>query len=404
VSDTTHPVEFDPFSREWFDDPSEMYAQLREHAPCFHSEKYDFYAFSRWDDCVAIHRDTDNFTSTHGLTYEMLSDPDFDLGPNRSMIMMDPPEHNRYRKLVSRRFTPMAMGRYGELIRTQIVKYLDPLMDREEFDLVKDFSGPFPVEIICAILGVPEADWQMIRHQTDAMLHREEGQSGSTDAQAVAAINQAVYFIDFVKDKRSHPGDDITSALIEAQVETEDGELVSLTDDEIAGFCSLIGAAGSETVTKAVANAGVLFHRNPGEWTKLKDDPSKINSAVEEVLRFWAPSQYQGRLSVTETEWHGVTVKAGKPVFIVTGAANHDEREFGPTADVFDIDREQNLAMSLGHGIHTCLGAALARMECAVAIDEIRRRWPDYSVDESRCERVQMSNVAGYSSVPFIPA
>ncbi|MEZ5168556.1 MAG: cytochrome P450 [Acidimicrobiales bacterium] len=397
-------VGFDPFSREFFDDPTEMYAGLREHAPCYHSEQYDFYALSRYDDCVAAHRDTDNFTSTHGLTYEQLSDPDLDMSQNRSIITMDPPDHTRYRKLVSRSFTPRAMGRYAELIRGQIVKYLDPLMDRAEFDLVKDFSGPFPVEIICAILGVPEADWQMIRHQTDTMLHREEGQAFGSQAQAEAAINQAVYFIEFVKDKRLHPGDDMATALIEAEVETERGEMVSLTDEEIAGFCSLIGAAGSETVTKAVANAGVLFHRHPDQWQKVKDDPGKITAAVEEVLRFWAPSQYQGRLSVNATEWHGVTIEAGKPVFILTGAANHDEREFGPTADAFDIDREHRLAISLGHGIHTCLGAALARMECAVAIDEIRTRWPDYAIDESRAERVQMSNVAGYSSVPMTPA
>ncbi len=396
-------VEFDPFSREYFDDPTAMYASMREEAPCFYSEKYDFYAFSRFEDCVAVHRDTANFTSTHGLMYETLSDPDYDKSFN-SMIMMDPPEHNRYRKLVSRSFTPRAMARYDELIRGQIQKYLDPLMDRDEFDLVQDFSGPFPVEIICAILGVPEADRQTIRHQTDAMLHREEGEALGSPAQAEAAINQAVYFMEFAADKRKHPGDDLTTILTEAQVETEDGELTGLTDQDIASFCSLIGAAGSETVTKAVANAGVLFHRNPGEWEKLKADPTKTDAAVEEVLRYWAPSQYQGRLSVNDTEWHGVTVKAEKPVFIVTGAANHDEREFGPTATVFDIDRDQRLAMSLGHGIHTCLGAALARMECAVAIDEIRQRWPNYTIDEDRCERVQMSNVAGYSSVPMATA
>ncbi|MEQ8841858.1 MAG: cytochrome P450 [Acidimicrobiales bacterium] len=393
-------VEFDPFSREYFDDPTAMYASLRADAPCFHSERYDFYAFSRFDDCVAVHRDTANFTSTHGLTYEQLTNPDHDDSFN-SLIMMDPPQHTRYRKLVSRSFTPRAMERYDRLVRQQIRKYLEPLVDADEFDLVKDFSGPFPVEVICAILGVPEADWQMIRHQTDAMLHREEGEALGSAAQAEAAINQAVYFIEFVSDKRSHLGDDLTSTLIEAEVETETGEVAALTDEDIAGFISLLGAAGSETVTKAVANAGVLFHRNPREWDKLKADPSKTAGAVEEVLRYWAPSQYQGRLSVNETEWHGVTVEAGKPVFIVTGAANHDEREFGPDATVFDIDREQRLAISLGHGIHTCLGAALARMECVVAIDEIRRRWPNYSIDEARCERVQMSNVAGYRSVPF---
>jgi cytochrome P450 len=369
-------IEFDPFSRQYFDDPTEMYVHLREEAPCFHSEQYDFYAFSRFDDCVAVHRDTENFTSTHGLTYEQLSDPD--PPPMNSMIMMDPPDHTRYRKLVSRSFTPRAMARYEELIRGQITKYLDPLMDRDEFDLVGDFSGPFPVEIICAILGVPEADWQMIRHQTDAMLHREEGQALGTAAQAEAAINQAVYFIEFVSDKRSHLGDDLVSTLIEAQVETEDGAMTGLTDEDIAGFASLLGAAGSETVTKAVANGAVLFHRWPEQWERLKADPGKTTAAVEEVLRYWAPSQYQGRYSVNATEWHGVTIEAGKPVFIVTGAANQDEREFGPTATQFDIEREQRLAISLGHGIHTCLGAALARMECE-------------------------SNVAGYANVPFSP-
>ena len=393
-------VDFDPFSRDFFDDPYETYARLREEAPCFHSETYDFYAVSRYDDVVAVSRDTDNFTSTHGLTYDQLTDPDFDMSMNRSMIMMDPPEHTRYRKLVSRSFTPRAIDRYEDLVRTQIRKYLDPLMDRDEFDLVEDFCAPFPVEIICAILGVPEADWQMIRHQSDAMLRREEGQAKVSKAQAEAAIGQAVYFIEFVEAKRRSPGDDMATALIEAQVETEDGELVSLTTEEIAGFCSLLGAAGSETVTKAVANGGVLFHRFHDEWEKLKADPSKLANAVEEVLRYWAPSQYQGRLSVNPTEWHGVTIEPGKPVFLLSGAANRDPREF-EDPDSFDIQRQQRLALSLGHGIHTCLGAALARLETRVALDEIRIRWPDYSVDESACQRVQMSNVAGYSSVPF---
>ena len=393
-------VEFDPFSREFFDDPLPIYARLREEAPCYHSERYDFYAFSRFDDLVAIHRDTERFTSTHGLTYEQLSDPDFDTTANRSLIMMDPPEHTRYRKLVSRSFTPRAMAGYEDMIRAQMAEYLDPLMGRDEFDLVGEFSAPLPVEIICALLGIDDREKrQHIRHLADITLHREEGEATGGAAAHEAMIEQAMLFYEFAAHKRSHPGDDICTALIEARVETEDGELASLTDEEIAGFCSLLGAAGSETVTKAVANAAVLFHRHPDQWQKVKDDPTRIPDAVEEVLRYWAPSQYQGRMSTTDMEWHGVTVPAGKPVFLLTGAANHDEREF-TDPDAFDIDRDQRLAISLGHGIHTCLGAALARMETAVAIDEIRRRWPDFTVDEDRCERVQMSNVAGYSTVP----
>jgi cytochrome P450 len=292
------------------------------------------------------------------------------------------------------------MAGYEDMIRAQMAEYLDPLMGRDEFDLVGEFSAPFPVEIICALLGIDDREKrQHIRHLADITLHREEGEATGGAAAHEAMIEQAMLFYEFAAHKRSHPGDDICTALIEARVETEDGELASLTDEEIAGFCSLLGAAGSETVTKAVANAAVLFHRHPDQWQKVKDDPTRIPDAVEEVLRYWAPSQYQGRMSTTDMEWHGVTVPAGKPVFLLTGAANHDEREF-TDPDAFDIDRDQRLAISLGHGVHTCLGAALARMETAVAIDEIRRRWPDFTVDEDRCERVQMSNVAGYSTVP----
>lgn len=392
-------VEFDPFSRDFFDDPSETYARLRDEAPCYYSPRYDFYAFSRFADVVALHRDNERFTSTHGLTYEQLVDPDFGVGTTNSLIMMDPPEHTRYRKLVSRAFTPRAIAAYEPMVRELMAAYLEPLMDRDAFDLTEDFAAPFPVEIICAILGVPEADRQTIRHQTDTMLHRDEGSPVGGQAQAEAAIAQAVYFLEFVADKRRHPGDDMTSELLAARVETDDGELVALSDEEVAGFCSLLGAAGSETVTKAVGSAAVLFWRNPQQWAKVLDDPSRIPAAVEEVLRYWAPSQYQGRLSVEETEWHGVTVPPGKPVFLLTGAANHDPREF-ERPDDFDIDREQRLAISLGHGIHTCLGAALARLECRVALDEIRARWPVYEVDEDGLERVQMSNVAGFSKVP----
>ena len=168
---------FDPFSRDFFDNPYETYARMRDEAPCYHSEKWDFYAFSRFEDLVDIHRDTANFTSTHGLTYDQLIDPNFDVSMTKSMIMMDPPEHTRYRTLVSRSFTPRAMQSWETMIRDLICEYLDPLMGEKEFDMVGDFSGPFPCEIISAILGVPKADRQQIRHWTDAMLRREEGEA-----------------------------------------------------------------------------------------------------------------------------------------------------------------------------------------------------------------------------------
>jgi cytochrome P450 len=392
-------VDFDPFSRDFFDDPTETYARLRDEAPCFHSEKWDFYALSRYDDLVAASRDTKTFTSTHGLTYEQLSDPTFDVRLTQSMIMMDPPDHTRYRRLVSRSFSPRSIDDREPLVRRTMATYLEPLMDRDEFDLVGDYCGPFPVEVICAILGVPAADRQMIRHQTDTMLSREEGSAVGGQAQAEAAINQAVYFLQLVADKRKRPGHDMCSELIAAQIELDDGTIGALTDHEVASFMTLLGAAGSETVTKAVGSAAVLFHRNPAEWAKVVASSAAIPGAVEEVLRYWAPSQYQGRLTTVDTTWHGVTIPAGKPVFLLTGAANHDPRHY-EQPDVFDIERPAGMPIAFGHGIHRCVGEALARLEIRVAIDELRTRWPKLRVDESGLERVQMSNVAGYSKVP----
>ena len=398
---STTTVEFDPFSRDFFDDPYDTYADLREHAPCYYSEQYDFYALSRFDDVVAAHRDHATFTSTHGQTYEQLSSGQpAELG---SIISMDPPEHTRYRALVSRAFTPMSIGNYEALVREIINGYLDPLMGRRQFDILEEFSAPFPVEIISTILGVPPENRQQIRLWTDAMLHREEGSPTSTQAAAEAGMAQGIYLYELVQQKRANPADDMLTALIEAEVATEDGQLTRLDDAEIAGFGTLLAAAGSETVTKLVGNAVVLFHRHPDQWAKVLDDPAIIANAVEEILRYWAPSQYQGRFSTVDSEWHGLTIPKHKPVFLITGAANRDPRRYD-NPDKFDITRDPGLAVGLGHGLHACLGAALARMESRVAIEEIARRWPAYEVDEPGLRRVQMSNVAGYSSVPITVA
>jgi cytochrome P450 len=187
--------------------------------------------------------------------------------------------------------------------------------------------------------------------------------------------------------------------LCEVEVDGDDGERSHLTDEEIAGFATLIAAAGSETVTKLVGNAAVLFHRNPGEWKKILADPSRSVDAVEEVLRYWAPSQYQGRFTHADATFDGGTIPAGQPALLITGAANRDERAY-ENPDVFDIDRAQQLSVGLGHGIHACLGAALARLESKVAFEEFAQRWPSYEVDEDGLRRVHMSNVAGYSNVP----
>ncbi len=388
--------EFDPYSDVFFDDPYELYRWMRDESPVYLNEHYGFWALSRYDDVVAAHRDWRTFTSTHGITIDVLTDPNgaaMTRAAQGQIIFMDPPDHDRMRGLVSRVFTPKAVADLEPMIRDLIRSHLDRITG-SDFDLVADFSAPFPVEVISTILGVPEGDRQQIRHWTDTMLSREPGNPRPTAEAMEAALNVGVYIHGLAVEKRAHPDDGMVSGLCQA----------GLTDEEVAGFSILLAAAGSETVTKLIGNGVVLFARHPDQWQLVREDRSLLVPAMEEVLRYWAPSQYQGRWSTAATTWHGVEIPAGQPVLLVTGAANRDERAY-PDPDRFDVARPLKLNVGFGHGIHTCLGAALARLESRIAFEEIADRWPEFSVDESLCRRVHMSNVAGYSNVPVrVPA
>lgn len=393
------PVEFDPFSAEYFDDPTETYRRLRDEAPVYFNERYGFYALSRFEDVVTAHRDWKGLTSTHGVDLASLSkDPSFikSLG---MIIMMDPPEHDRYRALVSRVFTPRAVTALEPMVREVVAGLLDPLVGRDEFDLVTELAAPFPVEIISRVLGVPEGERQQIRERLDLTLHREPGQMDPSPEGATAMIELVTYFLDLTREKRRNPGDDMLTRLTQAEVDQGDGTTTRLTDDEIAGFCSLLGGAGAETVTKLVGNIAVVFDDHPDEWDLARTDPERIPRAVEEVLRLLPPSQYQGRFSVEDRSYEGGTIPAGFPVLLLTGAATRDPRAFD-RPDEFDPDRPPSVSIAFGHGVHSCLGAALARLEARVAVEEIATRWQRLEVDRSGLRRVQMSNVAGYSNVP----
>jgi cytochrome P450 len=396
---TVAAVEFDPFSPDYWNDPTAIYRRLREEASVYFNEKYGFYALSRFDDVVAAHRDWKGLSSAHGVDLSTLTkDPDM-VRALGLIIMMDPPEHDRFRALVSRVFTPRAMMACEPMIREVISASLDPLVERTSFDAVADFSALFPVEIISRMLGVPEGERQQIRHWLDLTLHREPGEIDPTIEGMGAMMSLAGYFYDLSKEKRRNPADDMLSRLTQVTVDRGDGEETQLADQEIAGFASLIGGAGAETVTKLVANAVVLFDQYPGQWQNVTSDPERIPSAVEEILRFHPPSQYQGRFSLEERTYEGGTIPAGVPVLLLTGAATRDDRVFDRPDD-FDIDRPQAVALGFGHGVHSCLGAALARMESRIALEEISKRWRRLEVDPSGLRRVSMSNVAGYSSVP----
>jgi len=394
-------VEFNPFSQEFFEDPLEIYTWLREERPVYHNSSLGFWALSRFDDVVAAHRDWQTFSSNYGVTLEQLQQHQRDA--TGSIISIDPPEHERLRKLVSRAFTPKSVTAMEPLVRSVQDRFLDPLMDRDEFDAVGEFSALFPCEVISTILGVPEGDRQQIRLWTDLLLHREPDNPATTQAGMDAGLQSGRYFYALVQDKRRHRDEGMISVLCEVEVDDGEGARHRLSDAEIAGFATLLAAAGSETVTKLVANAIVEFFRHPDQWRRIVGGEVAAANAVEEILRYQPPSQYQGRFSTRDATFPRGTIPAGQPVLLITGAATRDPRAYD-APDRLDVGRPPVLAIGLGHGIHACLGAALARLESRIAIEQLARRWPRYAVDEAGLERVHMSNVAGWSKVPMCPA
>jgi cytochrome P450 len=399
VTTSSGPVEFDPLSDDYFNDPTEIYRRLRDEAPVYFSERYGFYALSRFADVLAAHRDWEGFSSAHGIELFTFSKDPEEIAAFRSIIMMDPPEHDRFRALVSRVFTPRAVTALEPMIREVISGYLDQIGDAPDFDAVADFSAPFPVEVIARLLGVPEGERQQIRYWLDISLHREPGQVEPSPENEAAVLESGAYFYELTTEKRRNPGDDMLSRLTQVTVDRGDGNETGLDDVEITGFVSLLGGAGAETVTKLVGNAVMLFWQHPDQWQKIVDDRDKIPWAVDEILRYLPPSQYQGRYCVEDRQLESGAVPAGHPVLLITGAATRDPRAF-ERADEFDIQRPPGITIGFGHGVHSCLGAALARMESRVAIEELAARWKLLEVDEAGLRRVQMANVAGYSNVP----
>ena len=392
---------FDPFSEDFFNGAYETYRRMRQEAPVYYNDEYDFYALTRHEDVAPAFKDFETYSSAYGVDLASVAKAELPTttGP-KMIIFMDPPEHRHMRSLLNKVFTPRAIQAQREMVTAKVEKYLSSV-DPEGFDAVQELSAPFPVEVITTMLGVPEEQAQQVRIWIDDSLHREVGQLEIDDKGMQANIENAMFYFDLVQKRRAEPKDDLFSKLIEAEIEREDGTMEKLDDIEIAAFSSLLGAAGAETVTKLVGNAVYVFAQNPDQWQKLLDDRSKIPAAVEELLRYEAPAQYNVRRSMREVHLHGQTIPEGKPVFLIGGSANRDHLAW-TDADTFDIDRDRTEAqnLGLGYGIHSCLGAALARMESTIALEKLLDFMPRYEVDFDNCRRVQMQNVVGWQNVP----
>jgi len=390
-------VDLNPFSYAFHDDPYPTYRWLRAHAPVYRNAGLDFWALSRFDDVLAASLDHETYSSAKGTVLEM-DRALVEMAP--MIIFMDPPRQTRLRRLVSKAFTPARIAALEPLVRRIAVELLADLAPRGGCDFIADFAARLPIEVISTMIGVPPADRAMIREWTDESLTRAADDPAIPPEAMAANAELARYFFRLAIDKRTRPGDDMISLLAQAEFTDDDGTAQRLTDVELAAFCSLLSGAGNETVTKLLGNAVVLLARHPDQRARLIADPAVIPNAVEECLRYWPPSQYQGRTLMRDVTLHGVTMPRDGFVLLLTGAACRDDAGF-PDADRFDVGRDVSVQLALGHGAHKCLGAALARLEGRVALEELHAHIPHYAIDETRCTRVHMSNVHGFASVPM---
>jgi len=395
---TATELRWDPFDRALHKNPYAVWKRLRDEAPVYHNEQYDFYALSRFADVLEASLDTETFSSEHGITLDVISDEPW---PSpKAMIMMDPPDHTALRKMVNRTFFRTKIAELEEHVRGLCRGYLDAFLGAGGFDYVRDFSMKLPVMVISSLLGFPERDHDNLREWSDAQLHRDEGATQLSEDGQQASVKLLGYYADQIRLRRVTPAHDIVGNLMSADLVQPDRAVRRLDDHEVLMFIAMINVAGNETVARLLGWAALTLARHPDQRAKLVDNPQLIGGAVEELLRYEAPSPVQGRYSTRDVTYHGTVIPAGSRVALLTGSAGRDERQY-ENADVFDVERTGIRHVSFGHGSHFCLGAALARLEARVALEETLARFPSWGVEEDAVTYVHTNSVRGPASVPI---
>jgi cytochrome P450 len=391
MSDAVH---FDPFAYDFHENPYPVYAALRARAPVYFNAEIGFWALSRHADVVAGFKDAERFCNSGGISLEM-GDLGQDMSAVLSILGMDPPRHTRMRGLVSRGFTPRRVAGLEPRIRQMATAYIDRFIEKGSCDFVAELAGRLPMDVVSEMLGVPESDRDALRAWADTVLHREEGVRGVPPEGVAASMKLLEYFFKLVASRRKQPGSDLASALLQVEVGGD-----RLDDKDIIAFCYLMIIAGNETTTKLLANALYWLEKNPAARAEVTANPALVPAWVEETLRYDNSTQLMARTATCDFALHGQQIRRGQKVLLLIGSANRDERVF-PNPDLYDIQRDTSESLAFGKGIHFCLGAALARLEGRVSLEEVLRRLPDYRIDASGIERVHSTNVRGFSALPI---
>jgi cytochrome P450 len=396
---TSTELYWDPYDYNLHADPHPVWQRMREEAPLYRNDRYDFWALTRFQDVRDALGDWKTYSSAQGDILEIIRSgplPDH----MRSLIMTDPPRHTALRQTLNRAFTPRRIADLEAQVRAFVQKLLDEYVGSSGFDYVADFGARIPGMVIATMLGTPDAALEEIRRLTDESLHLDEGEATQDRHYEVAAALREIHRVQ-LEGRKTAPQDDLMSALVAAEIAEDDGTSRPLTDTEMLSFIGLLSAAGNETVAKFVGWAGATLARFPAERAKLVADPELIPNAVEEILRFEPPAMALARVTQRDVTLYGEVVPKGSAVVLVTAATGRDRLVF-EDPDRLDVARPVERQLSFGFGAHVCLGAWLARLQARIVLEETLTRFPEWEVEWDACEIVHTgSSVRGYSKLPI---
>jgi cytochrome P450 len=389
---------YDPYDVEIFADPYPVFRRLREEAPLYYNEPHDFFALSRYEDVERGLVDRETFISSRGGILELIKSG-LEM-PSGTLLFEDPPAHTVHRSLLSRVFTPKKMNALEPQVRAFCARALDPLVGADRFDFIADLGAQMPMRVIGMLLGIPEQAQESVRDRADGFIRTEPGQPQDF-SRGFDLAERFGEFGEYIDWRAEHPSDDLMTELLFAEFEDETGRTRRLERRELLTYVSVVAGAGNETTTRLIGWTGKLLGDHADQRRELVANPSLIPNAIEEILRFEPPAPYVGRYVARDVELHGRTVPAGSAMLMLIGAANRDDRRY-PDGDRFDIHREIGQHLTFGYGIHYCLGAALARLEGRVALEEVLKRFPDWEVDRASSKLASTSTIRGWETLPVL--
>jgi cytochrome P450 len=396
VAATQDGVYYDPYDLAINEDLWPRCKRLRDEAPVYHNEKYDFWALSRYADVEHALRDWRTFSSSRSDILEIIQSG-MEL-PSGVVMWEDPPLHAMHRGLMSRVFTPKRMAALEDQVRELCARCLDPYVGSDGFDIIEVLASVMPMRVIGMLLGIPESDQVAIRDHSDATLRTKAGEPMKVRSEAVIS---GEIFAEYIDWRAEHPSEDLMTVLLNAEFEDQDGERRTLTRDEVLMYTQVLAGAGNETTGRLIGWLAKVLAEHPDQRRDIVEDRGLLAATIEETLRFESTGPHIARWVAQDAEYHGTTIPAGSAALLLVGAANRDERRY-EDPDRFDIHRLDRGHLTFGFGLHFCLGANLARLEGRVALDELLDRFPEWDIDRSGMRMAPTSTVRGWEALPLV--